>query len=585
MTSRDFSCLPVELRFQILEELLDSPETIAHLACTNRDWHSVIKSWTPWRALIKYHNYTPPNDADNVEEPAGAVESSQDLAIDRANRGNDDALSRASSGFIDEADIAPFFPTQPIDESQEDILDAFIETRTSMMSLNATETTHAEKAAVDAINDNQEFDRWRTVFVEQWQAEVQLSRGHHRIRGTDVNFGTMGAMQMHDGMIFGGFNNIVSCWTISEGRPLYRLTGHTSQIICLQVHDGYIVTSAYDKTVKIWNSQTGQELHSYNVATPIRALRFNRKEIICGDLSGKLYRMTMKAPFTSSEICGTRQHRDITQLQFDHRYICTASYDKMFQIYDRRVSRVIICEQVSAFVTCINMSLETVAIGTWSGELAVWKLSTKTAASDDDLPRPANLQIPFEHTGVTRAHTERINSIQQLLLRGDPSLSCLALSARDYPLLFSASNDGIVQIRMARPDPVTQQMKYALLLSINQEVPILSMQLIPKWSLDLIIISAASLDGSLHHWHLSLWGEPSLHERSASDMDVARMDASNFLTSDPSRIVSIGTQMTFASSFLPIMLYQDFIQLLMDRPNDPVGDTLEDNADEEEDDE
>jgi hypothetical protein len=55
---------------------------------------------------------------------------------------------------------------------------------------------------------------------------------------------------------------------------------------------------------------------------------------------------------------------------------------------------------------------------------------------------------------------------------------------------------------------------------------------------------------------------------------LARIDGYRILANEPFRVVKIGAQMTFSSSFLPIMLYQEFIQLLMDRPGGaPAADT------------
>lgn len=106
-------------------------------------------------------------------------------------------------------------------------------------------------------------------------------------------------------------------------------------------------------------------------------------------------------------------------------------------------------------------------------------------------------------------HHERVSAIQILENRN---------------IIISASNEirvWSVHERMMRINII-----------IPATAPILGLQLTPC-SLRRIIITAACVDGKLHFWILS-----------GSDA-----------------VVSLGYRMTFESSFLPIMLYQNFTQL------------------------
>jgi CRISPR/Cas system endoribonuclease Cas6 (RAMP superfamily) len=69
---------------------------------------------------------------------------------------------------------------------------------------------------------------------------------------------------------------------------------------------------------------------------------------------------------------------------------------------------------------------------------------------------------------------------------------------------------------------------------------------------------AAGLDGKLHHWRLTDW------QHQESGPSVADTEEGKVINGYHVR--KIGTEMTFASSFLPIVLYQDFIHLLLDQP-------------------
>jgi WD40 repeat protein len=64
--------------------------------------------------------------------------------------------------------------------------------------------------------------------------------------------------------ISGSFDKTLKVWDIETGRELHTLTGHTSGVIALAMTtDGlHAISGSLDKTLRVWNLVSGQELHT-----------------------------------------------------------------------------------------------------------------------------------------------------------------------------------------------------------------------------------------------------------------------------------------------------------------------------------
>jgi len=79
---------------------------------------------------------------------------------------------------------------------------------------------------------------------------------------------------MPDGktILSGGLDNTLKLWNIETGQEIHSLSGHTGWIMsvaafkkgntALKKYNTFL-SASYDKTLKLWNSQTGQEIHTF----------------------------------------------------------------------------------------------------------------------------------------------------------------------------------------------------------------------------------------------------------------------------------------------------------------------------------
>jgi len=55
------------------------------------------------------------------------------------------------------------------------------------------------------------------------------------------------------------FLNFLKVWNLSDNSYIFALNGHTGSISCIKLSsDGSIFSGSEDKTVKIWNIQSGE---------------------------------------------------------------------------------------------------------------------------------------------------------------------------------------------------------------------------------------------------------------------------------------------------------------------------------------
>lgn len=193
-----------------------------------------------------------------------------------------------------------------------------------------------------------------------------------------------------------------------RGRCSVRtLKGHTDGVMCLQYSETLtspsfpvLITGSYDRTVRVWNLETGIELH-----------------------------------------CLKGHTRAIRALQFDDVKLITGSMDSTLKVWDWRRGRCIrTLSGHSEGVVCLNFDSNVLASGSVDATIKVWNLRTGGAFT-------------------LRGHQDWVNSVQLWDSKTRQSSVSLTTSAAvfDVPgcgapqidpgkMLFSASDDGTIKL-------------------------------------------------------------------------------------------------------------------------------------------
>jgi F-box/WD-40 domain protein MET30 len=197
-----------------------------------------------------------------------------------------------------------------------------------------------------------------------------------------------------------------------RGRCTVRtLKGHTDGVMCLQFSETLsrpafpvLITGSYDRTVRVWNLETGVELH-----------------------------------------CLKGHTRAVRALQFDEVKLITGSMDNTIKVWDWRSGKCIrTLTGHTQGVVCLNFDSNVLASGSADSTVRVWNLRTGGAFT-------------------LRGHTEWVNAVQLwdsnpsslqtsstdtslFDVQGSSSLLGASLQIDPGKMLFSASDDGTIRL-------------------------------------------------------------------------------------------------------------------------------------------
>ncbi|KAF4615217.1 hypothetical protein D9613_002803 [Agrocybe pediades] len=189
------------------------------------------------------------------------------------------------------------------------------------------------------------------------------------------------------------------------------LKGHTDGVMCLQfnetlAHPAFpvLITGSYDRTVRVWNMETGDELQ-----------------------------------------CMKGHTRAIRALQFDEAKLITGSMDCSIKVWDWRRGKCIrTLNGHSEGVVCLNFDDNVLASGSVDATIKVWNLRTGGAFTLRGHSDWVNaVQLWDSNPGVRSSYSDQ--SIFDV--PGSSSPRCTSASQIDPgKMLFSASDDGTIKL-------------------------------------------------------------------------------------------------------------------------------------------
>lgn len=150
-----------------------------------------------------------------------------------------------------------------------------------------------------------------------------------------------------DRFITGSYDRTCKVWNTNTGEELLTLEGHKNVVYAIAFNNPFgdkIITGSFDKTCKIWNSQTGELIHTLRGhATEIVCLSFNPQGDIVAtgsmDNTAKLWDVD-----TGTELCTLLGHTaEIVSLCFNQTgdMLITGSFDHTTKLWDVKTGRCI----------------------------------------------------------------------------------------------------------------------------------------------------------------------------------------------------------------------------------------------------
>ncbi|PSS22668.1 hypothetical protein PHLCEN_2v3034 [Hermanssonia centrifuga] len=196
-----------------------------------------------------------------------------------------------------------------------------------------------------------------------------------------------------------------------RGRCTVRtLSGHTDGVMCLQFsetlsHPSFpiLITGSYDRTARVWNLETGREVHRL-----------------------------------------TGHTRAVRALQFDEAKLITGSMDHTMRVWDWRTGKCLrVLEGHTEGVVCLNFDSNVLASGSVDTTVKVWNFRTGecfTLRGHRDWVNAVQLWNPNDVT------PSGCSSSAGLDTSSSPSSGSSAPTIDPGKMLFSASDDGTIRL-------------------------------------------------------------------------------------------------------------------------------------------
>jgi F-box/WD-40 domain protein MET30 len=197
-----------------------------------------------------------------------------------------------------------------------------------------------------------------------------------------------------------------------RGRCTVRtLEGHTDGIMCLQFNETLshpafpvLITGSYDRTVRVWNLETGVELH-----------------------------------------CLKGHERAVRALQFDEAKLITGSMDRTLKVWDWRSGKCIrTLTGHSEGVVSLNFDSNVLASGSVDSTIKVWNLRTGGAFTLRGHSDWVNAVQLWDSNGPTRPSSTDVSLLDVSGVLSPNSSSGSEIDAGK--MLFSASDDGTIKM-------------------------------------------------------------------------------------------------------------------------------------------
>jgi F-box/WD-40 domain protein MET30 len=123
------------------------------------------------------------------------------------------------------------------------------------------------------------------------------------------------------------------------------LTGHSDGVMCLQFsetlsHPAFpvLISGSYDRTVRVWNMETGEQLHCLRGHTrAVRALQFDEVTLITGSMDHSLKVWDWREGKCIKTLNG--HTGGVVCLNYDSNVLASGSVDSMIMIWNLRTGR------------------------------------------------------------------------------------------------------------------------------------------------------------------------------------------------------------------------------------------------------
>lgn len=100
---------------------------------------------------------------------------------------------------------------------------------------------------------------WKDVYKDRFKVGTNWKYGRYSTKILKGHTNGVMCLQFDDRILMtGSYDKTVKIWDLETGNEIRTLTGHTAGIRCLHFDDVRLITGSQDNTIKVWNWRTGE---------------------------------------------------------------------------------------------------------------------------------------------------------------------------------------------------------------------------------------------------------------------------------------------------------------------------------------
>ncbi|KAH1096827.1 hypothetical protein J1N35_013748 [Gossypium stocksii] len=266
---------------------------------------------------------------------------------------------------------------------------------------------------------------------------------------------------------------------LTEGRIKWKdLQGHLDCVTGLAVGGGYLFSSSFDKSVKVWSLQDYSHVHTFrgHEHKVMAVVCVDEEQPLCisGDSGGGIFLWSINIPFEQDPLKKWYEEKDwrysgIHALAVsENGYLYTGSGDKLIKkwsLRDGTLSGTMTGHK--SVVSAIAVTNGVLYSGSWDGTVRLWSLSDHSLLTvlGEDMPRAVSTVLSLaadQHTLIATYENGSVKIWRHDVLRKSMQIhnGAIFTVSLDGKLLFTGSWDRTIKAQELAGDDVEVDVRH-----------------------------------------------------------------------------------------------------------------------------
>ncbi|KAJ1525042.1 hypothetical protein ONE63_009888 [Megalurothrips usitatus] len=177
---------------------------------------------------------------------------------------------------------------------------------------------------------------WKAEYMRQHAIEMNWRtkpiRTPKELKGHDDHVIT--CLQFSGNRIVSGSDdNTLKVWSLTTGRCVRTLVGHTGGVWSSQMSGNTIISGSTDRTLKVWDADSGACIHTLcGHTSTVRCMHLHGKKVVSGSRDATLRVWDIEAGHCLHILVG--HLAAVRCVQYDGRLVVSGAYDHMVKVWD-----------------------------------------------------------------------------------------------------------------------------------------------------------------------------------------------------------------------------------------------------------